>query len=249
MKLVGLAIVATMLLPIASLPAQGQVDLRGASSCAARSPPCGYINPLLDLNFSDKPKCTGQAGAVDLSTCIAMPEANATVTFRGTVRWYWKESEDTIYPPDAQKPVAITFATVPSNPSWMSFKVSPETYTIGVAELFNPTNSKVDQTVSPPIVYYWFERPVNVTFTRTGTPTPDEVADLAAHDYVVDVYVRAKSTESGSTYNAGFGGEYFRFDGTGFQAQPTTAQKASPAGWTAPVLALAAVAVMRRRRA
>ncbi len=250
----GLALAVLVLLSFGAVASTAQSGPEGtpddhARECSGSSPPCGYINPLLDLDFPDKPKCGIAIGDVDSSKCIAMLEDGTTLRFPGTVRWYWKESEDTIYPPDLQAPIVISFSGTAGNPGWLTFAVDPPTFTIGLVELLDQRNSKVDDSVSPPVVYYWFERPINVTFTRSGGPDPDKIAALAAHDSILDVYVRAKSSASGSTYNAGFGGEYFRFDGAGFVAGAAPAPtQTSPAGWLAPAAALAVITLLRRRQ-
>jgi len=218
------------------------------ASCANAHPPCGYINPILDLDFPSKPKCAATLGVTDPAACIPLPAENGTVRYAGVVRWYWKESEDLVYAPDPNSPIQISFAGTSGNPSWLTFKVDPPTFTITAQDLVDPRNSKVDNSGSAPVVYYWYERAINVTFTRTGSPDAAGLDDLRNKDGILEVYVRGKSTASGTTYNAGFGGEYFRFNATGLLQPASQPVKASPPSILAPFLALVAITLLRRRR-
>lgn len=245
---VAVAVLVGVAAATATAPSTGLTPQSGVM-CSAASPPCGYISPILDLAFPAKPKCGGSSSAVDPSGCITMPAPNGTVRFAGTVTLSWVESEDLTYAPDANAPIVISFSGVPSNPAWLGFKVDPPTYTISAIDLFDARNSKVDSTGPSPTVYYWYERPINVTFTRSGSPDADGAATLAAGEGLLEIYVRAKSTPSGATFNAGFGGEYFRFNASSLAAAASSpVSHSSPAGILAPAFALLGVTLARRRR-
>lgn len=239
---------------VASLPGAPQGLLQGdlpSAGCKAAAPPCGYINPILDLDFPDKPVCTKTGGAIDLGKCIPLPAVGESTSFSGTVRWYWKLSEDGTYPPDTSQAIEITFTSVTSNPTWLPFKVEPEKYTIAAVDLLDPRNTKVDDSGPSPVLYYWFERPVNVTFTRDGLPSVEAAAKIASRDGLLETYIRGRSTPSGTTFNAAFGGEYFRFNATSLAAQsgPSNASPGLTGGAVLIAVALGgAVLVSRRSR-
>lgn len=247
------ALLAMLALPVvagAPSPSPAQ-EVLPAASCRAATPPCGYINPILDLHFPDKPVCTTTGGDIDLAKCIPLPAVGAAVSFSGTVRWYWKLSEDGTYPPDTDKDIEITFSSVTNNPTWLPFKVEPPTYKISAVDLFDPRNTKVDDSGPNPVVYYWFERPINVTFTRDGSPSAEAASKIAARDGLLETYIRGRSTPSGTTFNAAFGGEYFRFNATSLapQAVPVNTSPGPPGiAIVGAVAAAVAVAVVRKAR-
>ncbi len=127
--------------------------------------------------------------------------------------------------------------------------MDPPKYTVTAVDLLDPRYLKPDNSGAAPIVYYWYEKPINVTFTRTGSPDADGRDAIAAKDGLQEVYVRGKSTASGSTFNAGFGGEYFRFNATGLLTAQATSAAAheSPVPWFIPAGALAGVTLLQRQ--
>src|SRR5581483_1839320 len=181
--------------------------------------PCGYVAPLIDMVFEGKKNCGG--ATVDLSKCYTVPEPGKPLVVKGVLEYYWKESEDLTYPSDPNAPVEISFAHSASDPKWLDFKVEPATFTIDQQGFLDPTNSKVDQSTSPPTVYFWFQRDITITFTRNADPTANEVQGISNHDGVQEVYVKAKSTDSGQYIKASFGGETFRFDASTFLGNST----------------------------
>ena len=237
------------------MAAASQAPAAPALACAADAPPCGYITPILDLDFPDKPKCPGTPGsadparAVDPSKCVPLPAEGAPLKFNGTVRWYWKESEDLTYPADPNQPIVITFGGTATNPTWLKFKVTPESYTLTSADLFDPRNVRNSTVAGQPVVYFWFERPVEVTFERHGGPEAGEMERFTERGGVQPVYVKAKSTASGGFYKESFGGEEFRFNATSLLAPVTQATThASPAPVAAGMAPVAVLAARRRRR-
>jgi uncharacterized protein (TIGR03382 family) len=241
-KLLVAALSALALLAPLAQAALAPVAVDG-SGCA---PPCGYITPIVDLTFKDKPVCGGAAGSIDLAKCIQLPAPGKTVSFDGTFRYYWKLSEDLTYPP-GQEPVVVTFSGVSTNPKWLTFKMEPASITIDAVALVSPTNMKVDQTdPASPVVYYDFQAPIKVTFTRGGDPDAAQLDKIAAKGGVTDVFVKAKSSASGTYFKEGFGVESFRF-ATASLLPPATTSHGAPAGFLAPLAGLA-VALLARRR-
>jgi len=230
--------------PVAALPAN-------ASCASAAAPPCGYITPFLTLTFPTKPKCTGTPGSIDPAKCIPLPADGASVTFPGSLVWSWRESEDLTYPEDPAGNIELSFAGIGTNPSWLTFKVDPPTFSISQADLANPTYLKPDQSTGTPIVWYWYEKPVNVTFTRHGSPTGDELQRLEDRGGILQVYVKAKSSESqNGFFKAAFGGTEFRYNATSLLAPAAAPAKASPMppALAVPAVALAAASAVRLRR-
>jgi hypothetical protein len=238
--LAALAFLAPVAQAAASLPDAPIPDAR----CAG--PPCGYITPIVDMEFPSKPKCSGSVGSIDLSKCIPLPAKGQSVSFDGTFRYYWKLSEDLTYPP-GQDPVVVSFSGVSTNPKWMGFKIDPPTITIDAVALVSPTNMKVDQSnPSSPVVYYDFEAPIKVTFTHTGDPDQAALGKIASKGGITDVFVKAKSSASGAYFKEGFGVESFRF-ATATLLPPATPTHSAPGGFLAPLVGIAVAALARRR--
>lgn len=246
--LVGALALLLFLAPALAGPAQASAAASTPASAACMGPPCGYITPLIDMEFPSKIRCSPQQ--VDLSKCTPLPADGESITYTGTVRWYWKLSEDLTYPQtDPNAPVILSFAGSGTNPKYLTFKADPPQYTIDEAATFNPQNMKIDQTnPSSPIVYYWFERSLNLTITRHGDPTSTELASIANHNWIQTFLIKAKSTANDPYFKESFGVTSFGFNATGLR--PVEATKASPAwGLAAPATALALAVSTRRRRA
>lgn len=225
--------------------AAAALQLEPAYGAACASPPCGYITPIVEMDFPSKPKCTSEAGAVDLAKCIQLPAKGQSVSFDGTFRYYWKLSEDLTYPP-GQDPVVVTFSGVSTNPAWMAFKVDPPTITIDAVALVSPANMRLDQTnPSAPVVYYDFKAPIKVTFTHGGDPDQAALDKIAAKGGVTDVLLKAKTSASGTYFKEGFGVESFRFATASLL--PAAASHGAPGGLLAPLLGVALAAFARRR--
>jgi hypothetical protein len=218
-----------------------------ATACVAGglNPPCGYIQPFLDLDFPDKPSC---GGAVEAAKCIPLPAVGQSLSMDGTLTYYWRLSEDGTYPPDMTQPIDITFKGTTNTPKWLTFKMEPESIQMAATELVDPRNLKTDDATTPPTVYFWFERPVTVTFTRTGDPDLERQERIAGRDGIEELAVKAKSTPNGSYFREGHGTETFRFDASQFMAPQTvsTSQQAPAWGLLGVVLVLGLAA--RRAR-
>ena len=65
------------------------------------------------------------------------------------------------------------------------------------ADLVDPRNTKLDQSGPNPVLYYWFERPITITLTHSGDPTPAELDRLAAKGGTSITLIKAKSSANG----------------------------------------------------
>jgi hypothetical protein len=214
---------AVLAAPVVQGTAQGIATPAAAQPIQCAGPPCGYITPIIDLEFSDKPKCSGTPGHIDLSKCIPLPEKGKSVTFTGTLRYYWKESEDLTYPPDPQQDVVVTFSGVSTNPKWLPLKVDPPTLSITAVDLLDPRNLVVDQSnPSSPVVYYEYKAEIKATFTHQGDPDAAAANKVAAKGGLSEVFLKAKSSASGTYFKEGFGVESFRFDARSVAPAPGT---------------------------
>lgn len=256
----GKALLACTLLLVASLPASsaqpGQVVASTPStacvaSASGAAPPCGYIVPQLALDFPDKPACKSASlgGAVDLSKCLKLPAKGQSVKQDGILRWYWDITQDGDYPIDPMTPIVIQFTGTATNPKWLSIKVDPESFTLDAVAMGNPQNLKTDP--AKPQVWFWFEKPISVTITRTGDPSPAELTKIANAGGVQKIFLKAKSNASGAYYKEAFGVEEFRFNAYSDPAITPAASSSKGSPGLGPLallgaLALALVAVRRR---
>jgi hypothetical protein len=256
----GKATLPAILLLAALLPATSAApasDDAGApaTACLAAAPPCGYIVPQLALDFPDKPACKAETlgGPVDLSKCLPLPEKGASVEQKGTLRWYWDMTQDGTYPIDPTDPIVIQFSGTATNPQYLDLKVEPSTFTLDAAAMASPENMKPDPAANK--VWFWFEKPITVTITRTGDPGEQDLAKIANAGGVQKLFLKAKSNASGAYFKEAFGVEEFRFnayqDPTVQSAASGSSSKDSPAVGALPVLgvlglALALVAFRRR---
>jgi hypothetical protein len=203
------------LLPTASAGADDGASVAapsGACLAAAASPPCGYIVPQLALDFPDKPPCKAATlgGEVDLSKCLALPADGESVVQKGTLRWYWDMTQDGTYPIDPQQPIVIQFSGTATNPKYLQLKVEPESFTLDAAAMASPENVKADAGGSK--VWFWFEKPITVTITRSGGPSEQDLEKIGNAGGVQKVFLKAKSNASGAYFKEAFGVEEFRFN-------------------------------------
>ncbi len=233
----------------ASASAQPVADLTvpttgAADECSAASPPCGWINPLIALDFDDKPLCRTYP-----SDCLSPPGADLVMD--GQFRWYWEVSEDGTYPDDPATDIVVSFSGTASNPGWLDFAVEPETITISSVDLMDPNRYITDSSDPANVaVWYSYEAPITVTFSRAGEPTGPEMDRIEERGGIQSVFMKAKSTASSDRFKEAFGVEEFRFDAFSGEAQlESTAGKDAPG--LAPIaavgiLGVAAVALRRR---
>ena len=233
----GLLALIALIALVAILP------LPALASCA---PPCGYIVPLMDLDFPEKPLCVAELGqAPDPNLCIPLPALGESITYNGTMRWYWEITEDGIYPNDVGTDIEIVFSGTASNPKWMNFEVTPAAFTITTADLFSPDNlvTKEKPGSQTPAVWFSFDRDISITITRTGDPSDADLTRIGTKGDIQNLFMKAKSTSSGDRYKESFGVEEFRFyiaDSDNFEGTPSL-----PA--VALVMALFGAVIARRR--
>lgn len=224
----------------AALPSTG-VD-------AACAPPCGYIIPLIDLVFPEKPVCGNPALGGD-GECIPLPEDGGSVTFQGVLRWYWEISQDGTYPNDPQQDIVVSFSGTGSNPGFLSAAVDPPEFTITTADLLSPQNLKEDASdPAKPRLWFWYERPLNVTLTRGGDPQSADLARAEQRGGNFEFHLKVKSSASSDRYRESFGLETFRFEGDSVLPQDGGSAGAPGPAFLAVAGAVAAVAVALRRR-
>ncbi|HLF15885.1 MAG TPA: hypothetical protein VI796_00400, partial [Candidatus Thermoplasmatota archaeon] len=241
--------------PVAAAGAMAEAPMtlaaEAACTAAATASPCGWVNPLIRLDFPQKPPCGAglpPATPLDRSTCLALPAVGEPVGFDGTLSWYWDVSNEGFYPNDPANDIVISFGGTASNPAWMALTVEPATLTLTTADFIDPANYRtVGDDPLATRLFFWYERPLHVTLERTGPPGPGDAESVAARDGTVAFFLKARSTESSERIKAGFGVEEFRFDAS---ADPDLgASKEAPAPALPVALAsLAAAALIRRRR-
>lgn len=234
-----------LLLPWATAEPEGP-DTR----CTA---PCGWINPIIDLHFPDKPLCGGDlvlGTGGTASDCLAPPTRDKPLVLEGTVRWYWDVTSEATYPNDPTQDIVITFTGNIANPQWISFRVEPESYTLTTVDLFSPENFQVQENSGTDAqVFFWFERPITVTFERTGEPTGEDLQRLRDRDGIQSVFLKARSTASGDRFREGFGIEEFKFRaGSDPELAGSLSQPAPAVGPVFPAAAVALALVLRRIR-
>jgi hypothetical protein len=242
-----LKVLPAALLLLALVPHGSAVPTTAAADCAA--PPCGYIVPQLALDFPDKPTCRAASlgAAVDLSTCLVLPAEGESVVQEGMLRWYWDITQDGTYPADPAQPIVIGFSGTATNPSWMEISVEPASFTLDAVALVNPTNMRQGEGAQ---LWFWFESPITVTLTRTGSPDEAGQGKIDNAGGVAKVFLKAKSTASGAYFKEAFGVEEFRFNAYADPALKPADAKGAPA--LSPLLLLGALAVLAgllRRRA
>ncbi len=215
-----------------------------AANCAA--PPCGWINPLIAMDFADKERCRNAP-----DDCMIPPEVGTSMTLEGEFRWYWEVSEEGHYLDDPQTDIEVSFSGTNSNPTWIDFTVEPAGFSITSAELFLPEHYRTEGDAPDSKVWYDYRVPLSVTFTRTGDPTADELQRMSERGGVQPLFVKAKSTESSDRFKAAFGVEEFRFYTDSAEASTGAGDDAAIPGVPlgALVAALAAVAVVATRSA
>lgn len=229
--------------------ASGEECATGVGAAA----PCGWIAPILDLRFPEKPDCgSGYVLGVEAGpeACMVPPTEGQPVTVEGTLNMYWDVTNDGTYPAEPLDDIVVDFRTSPGNPDWIQFEVEPASFTLTNQDLFDPQRFRTIGEGLDTQVFYWFEEPITVTFTRNGDPSGEDLEEMRDSGGIQQVYVRVQSSASGDRIREGFGIESFRFHGENDPAiaEDLTRDTPSPA---VPVL-LAALAVtayaVRRRR-
>lgn len=241
---------AALLLTVFGAPAQAAVEapveapvvVSASNACA--NPPCGYISAFVNLQMEDKKPCRKP----DLSDCATVPAPGESATFQGLFQYYWKISEDATYPFNPQTPIKVSFAGVASNHKWLPISIEPKTLEIGIADMVDPANHRVEEQNGNQVLFYWFERPVTITIKNEGTPTEEELSRIEAKDGRATLLLKVKTTANEPYFKEGFGTEDFRFDASSLVNPAAASSRDAPAGGLlAGLVALAAVATLRRR--
>lgn len=184
-------------------------------------PPCGYIVPILDLRFPEKPKCgSGQLSFAEgpPEDCLAVMEKGDSTQLDGTMVWYWEASEDGTYPKNTGEDIVITFGGTATNPGWIDAEISceeasPCEFVIDdQALLADPDNYELRENAQgQQSLWYVFERDITVTFTRTGDPGGNDFDRIEQRSGVIPLFIKGKSSASEPRFKQAFGVEEFRF--------------------------------------
>ncbi len=213
-QLALLLAVAAMAIPVAAEPTDLADEL-----CS--EPPCGYILPQMDIEVADKMLCGGgyliyAEGPPE--DCYAMLADGESRTFPATLKWFWEMSEDGTYPKETGTEIYITFSGTATNPDWLQATVSGEdmqdgAFVVTDADLASPDYIRVmPNAQGNDAVYYWYEKPIDITFTRSGEPSSQELKKLQDRHAVQTFFLKAKSSESGPRFKEAFAVEEFRFN-------------------------------------
>lgn len=253
-----------LVLMAALAPGAGAGSASAAAPAAAEAveglegvcaPPCGWINPLIDLDFPEKPSCGGGVVTAERpDDCIPLMADGERLAMEGTLTWYWSISDEAHYPNDPQQDIEVSFGGTASNPSYLDVVVEPERFIIDTATLFSPEHMHVEEgpTGQQQLVYR-YEEPVTVTFTREGSPDARDLERLHNRDGIQSLFLKASSTESGERFKAAFGVEEFRFDATkapdaAMLGLDATGTKDTPGPALPLLVAALALAALTRRR-
>jgi hypothetical protein len=242
-----LAVVALLLLPVsgAQLPSDDASDADGTAaenatlaaapeppSAQCRGAPCGFVTPILDLHFPDKPFCGANSPILSdeaRKDCLPMLALGESLVLEGTVSWSWQFSDEGTYPNDPNTDIVIRFPRNERDPQWMQVTVEPAQFVISTATLMDPRYLDVDESdPTRPVIWYRYEGAITATLTRTADPTPEQVAEIMEREprgIVKNIYVRATSNESGSYFTRAFGLDPVRFD---YETAPAGASNDKP---------------------
>ena len=229
---------------LAGLPSLASAAPSDAALCVAGTVPCGFIAPIVDLQFPGRPHCPGPPSMAEPDQCIPLLADGESLTLRGNLSVSFNMNEE-VYP--IEEPIVVTFA---ARTSWLKPVVEPATFTIRQEDLADPQNLRPDTSGPTPVVWFDYRRPIEATFTRNGGPNATEQARIQSWGGIQTVYLAATTTASGAYYYASSGGEEFRFDAREF-LQPETSSTTSaqaPAPSVLVALVVAALAAVARRR-
>lgn len=228
---------------LAGLPAFASAAPSDSGLCAAGAVPCGFIAPIVDLQFPGRPHCPGPPSKVEPDQCIPSLADGESLTLRGNLSVSWNMNEE-VYP--IEDPIVVSFG---AKTSWLPATVEPATFTIRQEDLADPQNLRPDTSGPTPTVWFEFRRPIEATFTRHGAPNATEQVRIQSWGGVQTVYLAATTTASGAYYYASSGGEEFRFDAReSMQPETSTTSAQAPSPFALLALVVAALAAVARRR-
>lgn len=175
--------------------------------------PCGYIIPLIDLEFPDKLLCGGgQLIYADEppTNCYDLMPVGESQVFEGRFHMYWDAQEEPTYPINPDEPIVVTFSGTQSNPKWLDVKLEPSQLEITFQDLYDLDNYAIDPEGTP-IAWFHYYADLKVTVTRTGDPSDADIGRMEDRLGVLPIFIKARSSESGAYYKEAFGVEEFRF--------------------------------------
>ncbi len=225
------------------------------SAAANCNEPCGYIVPIIDLDFPDKQLCGGSGlvftGDGEARDCAIVPALGTSMSLQGTLTWFYDASEEPPYPKAVGEDIVISFSGTRNNPSWLKMEVTPGEMSITDADLVSPEHFELEEdSQGGQVLWFRYQQEITVTFTRTGDPSTAEAQRIANNEGMLQVFLKAKSTGSSSTYRESFGVEEFRFLMSEDSADvPTDTVDNEAAGPALPlILAVLGALVLVRRR-
>lgn len=218
------------------------------------NPPCGWIQPYLDIIVDEKLTCGSglRLGAEDIdpSECYAAPRDGEPVSIDATFRLYWEVSEEATYPHDPNQPIIVDFSGAGARGRWIQTTVEPNTIELGTTELLDPNNFQIlDLESGSPALWYWYEAPITVTFTKVGEPDAKDWDLIEGKGGYQPVFLRTHSGISGAYFKESWALEEFRFftgDESQYQGYQATGELSAPESENTPAapLAIGALALL-----
>ncbi len=241
-----------------------------AAGMACAWPPCGWILPVLDFDVPDKLPCGGgrilySVGPPD--DCFEMLQPGETRVYPAKFVMKWEITDEGTYPKEIGTDIVISFSGTGGNVPWIALDIAGEnmtdgTYRLDDAALVDPDNlRRITTADGRETVWFWFERAIEISFSRDGGPSTQELRELEGRQGVMPYFLKARSSDSGPRFKEGFGIEEFRFntctdDAIAASLKPCPApagtafpvdQDAPAPAWTLALAALLAVVMLRRR--
>ncbi len=218
-------VVALLVAPLLIVPSSGAAE-------AACVEPCGFIIPMIDLQFPDKELCGGgRLLYADESPddCTPLMALGATHSIEGKFRMYWDAQEEPTYPINPDEPITVTFSETQSNADWIRVTIEPASFVITLQDLYDPDHYTEPDTGSNPIIWFNYERDITVTFERIGDPDKAWEEKMEDRQGVLPMFLKARSTASGAYYREAFGVEEFRFHDCGTSPEGCPDMPSEPA--------------------
>jgi hypothetical protein len=220
-------------------------------------PPCGWIQPYLDLLVEDKLTCGSGLRLgdedIDPEMCYDAPTDAKPIVIDAHVRLFWEMSEDGTYPHDPAEPIIIDFSNAGNAGKWLKGSVEPSSFTITSAELLDPNNLEIrDLESGSPSVWYVFDEEIIVTYSKEGAPSKADLEIIKNKGGYQPMFLRVHSGSSGSYFKESWALEEFRFfydessSGSGQNGNASESNDAPFAPFSLAILGLALLALRRR---
>lgn len=216
-------------------------------------PPCGWIQPYLDLMVDDKLTCGSGLRLgdedIDPSQCYPAPTDDKPIVIDASLRLFWELSEDGTYPHDPAEPIVIDFSNAGNTGKWLSGSVEPNTITLDTQQLLDPNNLEVrDLESGSPSVWFVFDEEIKITYTKVAEPNRADQEIIKNKGGYQPMFLRVHSGASGSYFKESWALEEFRFfyDAPGASNNGSESNETPFAPISLAILGLALVALRRR---